>query len=277
MPPPRFPSIYLPSTLVAMSLRPTYHHRRLRICTRSTSCTLCLSRSILPRSTSNLNSTPTHAMDVTSQGVFRHFVAERRGGSYCFGHNVLLLEVLKGLGYHVYSGGAELEDLLPPLQTMTRCAHMILFVQIPGDSSGATYVADVGLGVSGLIRPILLSDDRDNVAKGATPSEVHRLRRIPTPEGHEDDTAHQSSNTSLSNLAAPIPQHHAGNPPPSSPSKNTSSSNSSAPLGSSPRAPASASIGRWFASATSSSTPPQARKSTSPHGRSVLRSLKSCR
>ncbi|TFK95223.1 hypothetical protein BDV98DRAFT_659867 [Pterulicium gracile] len=138
-----------------------------------------------PFDTTAIHYTPTHAMDVTSQGVFRHFVAERRGGSYCFGHNVLLLEVLKGLGYHVYSGGAELEDLLPPLQTMTRCAHMILFVQIPGDSSGATYVADVGLGVSGLIRPILLSDDRDNVAKGATPCEAHRLRRIPTPEGHE--------------------------------------------------------------------------------------------
>lgn len=38
-------------------------------------------------------------MDVTAEGVFQRLVVDRLGGSYCFGLNTLLLEVLKGLGF----------------------------------------------------------------------------------------------------------------------------------------------------------------------------------
>lgn len=37
-------------------------------------------------------------MDVTPEGLFERLV-KRRGGSYCFGQNGLLLEMLRGLGF----------------------------------------------------------------------------------------------------------------------------------------------------------------------------------
>lgn len=37
-------------------------------------------------------------MDITPEGAFRRLVVER-GGSYCFGHGTVFLQVLRGLGY----------------------------------------------------------------------------------------------------------------------------------------------------------------------------------
>jgi len=123
--------------------------------------------------------TPTHKMDVTVHGAFQRFVVERKG-SYCFGNNTVLLGVLRGLGYRVYSGAGrvnlpgETESIFTPL------LHMVLFVQ-PFEDSVQTYLVDVGFGSPGMTQPILLSDNPNNVSMGATPLEHHRLRRASLP------------------------------------------------------------------------------------------------
>lgn len=38
-------------------------------------------------------------MDVSPAGVYERMVVQRKGGSYCFGQNGLLLGMLRGLGY----------------------------------------------------------------------------------------------------------------------------------------------------------------------------------
>lgn len=45
-----------------------------------------------------LKSTANHKMDVTPEGIFERFM-KRQGGSYCFGQNGLLLQMLRGLGF----------------------------------------------------------------------------------------------------------------------------------------------------------------------------------
>lgn len=132
--------------------------------------------------------TDNHKMDVTAEGVFQRLVVDRLGGSYCFGLNTLLLEVLKGLGFLAYSGGAGFESRFFTVQDMTDCVHMILFVQIPGNKTEETWLVDVGYGVTGLIRPVLLSDSTENVVMGSTSTELHRLRKMSSPEGKDPST-----------------------------------------------------------------------------------------
>lgn len=43
-------------------------------------------------------STAEHAMDVTPEGLYDRFV-NKKHGSYCFGQNSLMLEILRGLGF----------------------------------------------------------------------------------------------------------------------------------------------------------------------------------
>ncbi|KAJ8085971.1 hypothetical protein PM082_004790 [Marasmius tenuissimus] len=43
-----------------------------------------------------------HDMDVTPDGNFQRMVVERKG-SYCYGKNGMLLEMLRGVGYRAYA------------------------------------------------------------------------------------------------------------------------------------------------------------------------------
>ena len=88
--------------------------QRWRTYTPSRACTSCVFPSRTQRCTSESDlkiqrifhqschffSTKDHLMDVTSQGLFQRLVVDRKGyGSYCFGHNGLFLDILRGLGY----------------------------------------------------------------------------------------------------------------------------------------------------------------------------------
>jgi arylamine N-acetyltransferase len=95
---------------------------------------------------------------------------------------------MKSGTFSTYSGGAVFEKPKLPLQEKTKCPHTVLFVQIPGDNSGTTWVVDVAFGGRGLVRPIALSEEESNVVTGTTPTELHRLRKIPTPEGEDGST-----------------------------------------------------------------------------------------
>ncbi|KAF8878520.1 hypothetical protein BD779DRAFT_1447625 [Infundibulicybe gibba] len=124
--------------------------------------------------------TPDHTMDVTAEGAFRRFVHECKG-SYCFGHNNLFLQILRGLGYRAYAGSARV-NMAPGFSSppnFSYFSHMFVFVQ-PFENN-QTYIVDVGFGATGLTRPILLSDAEDNVVFGTTPTERHRLRLGPHP------------------------------------------------------------------------------------------------
>ena len=48
---------------------------------------------------SMLTSAVDHEVDVSPQYVYHRLVEQRSGGSWCCGHNGLLLGVLRGLGY----------------------------------------------------------------------------------------------------------------------------------------------------------------------------------
>ena len=63
-------------------------------------------------------------------------------------------------------------DSLTPLR-FTATSHMVLILQL--DASPETYLADVGFGGSGLVRPIPLIEGVE--VQGAAPPEVHRLVR----------------------------------------------------------------------------------------------------
>ncbi|KAF5387859.1 hypothetical protein D9615_000166 [Tricholomella constricta] len=123
-----------------------------------------------------------HTMDISTAGLYQRIVIERRG-SYCFGLNILFLQMLCGLGYRSYGGSGRINISNQPSESplYTARSHMVIFVQ-PGEESTKTYLVDVACGGSGPIRPILLSDAEDNVVIGTTPTEKHRLTRGAHPE-----------------------------------------------------------------------------------------------
>ncbi|TFK23882.1 arylamine N-acetyltransferase 1 [Coprinopsis marcescibilis] len=122
---------------------------------------------------------PDHKMDVSANGLYERFIHRAQGGSYCFGQNGLLLEILRGLGYRAYSGSARVNrnfqqpELVPAYGSLN---HMVLFVQ-PGADGSETFFVDVGFGAYGLVRPIPLSDSQDDWVYGAFPGEAHRFTR----------------------------------------------------------------------------------------------------
>lgn len=77
---------------------------------------------------------------------------------------------------------------------------MILFVQIPGNKTEETWLVDVGYGVTGLIRPVLLSDSTENVVMGSTSTELHRLRKMSSPEGKGTRSCFPSHKPALAHL-----------------------------------------------------------------------------
>ncbi|KAF9452221.1 MT-A70-domain-containing protein [Macrolepiota fuliginosa MF-IS2] len=128
------------------------------------------------------SSSENHVMDIDPQSLFRRFVVHRRG-SYCFGLNILFLWMLRGLGYRAYASLGRVNENGDPGATpeFTGLTHMVIFVQLGGESR-ITYLVDVGCGGSGPTMPILLSDAKDNIVMGTTPTEKHRLRRGSHPE-----------------------------------------------------------------------------------------------
>ncbi|KAK0458045.1 uncharacterized protein EV420DRAFT_1643389 [Desarmillaria tabescens] len=83
-----------------------------------------------------------HIMDISAGSVFQRLVVERKG-SYYFGLNGLFLEMLKGLGYRVYSGSGKIKESSTPRETPEYLSfvHMVLVVQPIGDFND-TYLVD---------------------------------------------------------------------------------------------------------------------------------------
>ncbi|KAJ8085972.1 hypothetical protein PM082_004791 [Marasmius tenuissimus] len=131
-----------------------------------------------------------HDMDVTPEGSFQRMVVERKG-SYCYGKNGLLLEMLRGLGYRAYTGqGRPNENLIEPKKEpeYSPLTHLVLFVQpFEGKDERKTYLVDTAFGGGGLVRPILLEDGA--TVAGGTSSETFKLSKGPHPKSVLDNPA----------------------------------------------------------------------------------------
>lgn len=138
--------------------------------------------------TSVMHYSAEHVLDITPEGIFRRLVAEKKGGSFCYGLNILFMEVIRGLGYRTTYVGAEHEVPKFLVVAVSDTPHMCLLVQLPDDEKD-THLLDLGFGGLGLIRPILMNEDEDNVVTGTTPTELHRLRRISPPPHRSRSTS----------------------------------------------------------------------------------------
>ncbi|KAJ6503873.1 arylamine N-acetyltransferase 1 [Mycena sanguinolenta] len=132
-----------------------------------------LNLTTFPFENTALHYTAAHWMDITYEGLYHRLVESQGGnGSYCFGVNGLLFQMLKGLGFRVYAGSGRINEQAPGVTPVFHAfVHMVLFVQ-PTEGSNTTYLVDVG---SELVRPILLAEGE--TVMGASPSERHALLR----------------------------------------------------------------------------------------------------
>jgi N-hydroxyarylamine O-acetyltransferase len=97
----------------------------------------------------------------------KKLVHEGRGG-YCFEQNLLLRQVLEGLGYRVAGLAARVLWNAPEGRVTPR-THMLLRVEVEGER----YLADVGFGGQVLTAPLRFEPDVEQ----ATPHEPFRLVR----------------------------------------------------------------------------------------------------
>lgn len=44
-------------------------------------------------------STAEHYLDISPEATFKRLVIDKKGGTYCYGHNGLMLEILRSLAY----------------------------------------------------------------------------------------------------------------------------------------------------------------------------------
>jgi N-hydroxyarylamine O-acetyltransferase len=102
-------------------------------------------------------------LDIDS--LYQKLVLDGRGG-YCFEHNLLLMEVLKTLGYRVKGLGARVLWNIPEGMVTAR-GHMLLLVEIDHDY----FIADVGFGGLTLTSPLALKSDLEQ----STPHEKFKL------------------------------------------------------------------------------------------------------
>jgi N-hydroxyarylamine O-acetyltransferase len=102
-------------------------------------------------------------LDIDS--LYQKLVLNGRGG-YCFEHNLLLMHVLKSIGFDVRGLGARVLWNVPD-GTVTARGHMLLLVEL----EGIKYVADVGFGGLTLTAPLELRPDVEQV----TPHEPFKL------------------------------------------------------------------------------------------------------
>ncbi|KAG8870952.1 N-terminal acetyltransferase [Tulasnella sp. 331] len=132
-------------------------------------------------------------VDVNPAAVYERFLSGK-GGSYCFGHSLFMLGMLRAIGYRAYAtaarstGGMSTEFL-----EFSQPRHIVLFVQIPradGSPPQETYVVDVGVNLMGPARPMLLREGE--VILGAAPPEKHRLIKAPMPYSSLEETDEES-------------------------------------------------------------------------------------
>ena len=88
-------------------------------------------------------------------------------GGYCFEHNLLLMNVLKALGFKVKGLAARVLWNLPE-DAVTARGHMLLLVEI----EDMLYISDVGFGGLTLTAPLLLKAGVEQ----ETPHELFRLK-----------------------------------------------------------------------------------------------------
>ncbi|KAN0063272.1 hypothetical protein ACQY0O_004436 [Thecaphora frezii] len=133
-----------------------------------------------PFENTSLHYEPSHSVVIDPQAVFDRFVPHKKGG-YCMQQNLLLLNVLRALGYKAYSASGRVCEppapasspfSSPTAHTWTGPTHMVIFVLLPphtGDvSSKALYLVDVGFGSKGLMRPMLLRQGHCERGRGGS-------------------------------------------------------------------------------------------------------------
>jgi N-hydroxyarylamine O-acetyltransferase len=96
----------------------------------------------------------------------QHKLVQSGRGGYCFEQNLLLLAVLRGLGFQVTGLAARVRWNVPD-EVITARGHMLLRVELDGQ----TYLADVGFGGLTLTAPLVLVPDRVQ----PTPHEPFRI------------------------------------------------------------------------------------------------------
>ena len=100
----------------------------------------------------NLSPFVGHEVPLDLPSIERKLVHDRRGG-YCFEHNLLLLDVLRQLGFHA-SGLAARVLWNQPEHAITARGHMLLRVEL----DGTPYLVDVGFGGQTLTAPLRLDE-----------------------------------------------------------------------------------------------------------------------
>ncbi|KAJ7048239.1 hypothetical protein C8F01DRAFT_1193555 [Mycena amicta] len=135
-----------------------------------------LSLTTFPFENTAMHYTAEHTMDISYDGLFHRLVAGTSAGSgagsWCYGLNRLFFQMLRALGFRVYSGSGRINPQpAGEAPNFHAFVHMVVFVQ-PVEGSNVTYVADVA---SGLVSPILLADGE--IVEGTSPTERHRLIR----------------------------------------------------------------------------------------------------
>jgi N-hydroxyarylamine O-acetyltransferase len=94
------------------------------------------------------------AIRLDLESLQRKLIAERRGG-YCFEQNLLFATVLETLGFEVTLLSARVRYGATVVRPRT---HMLLLVTCPG----ARWIADVGFGGEGLLKPVPFAIDGES-------------------------------------------------------------------------------------------------------------------
>lgn len=115
----------------------------------------------------NLDAFLGRGVDLAPRAVADKLLRQRRGG-WCFEQNLLLGEVLRGMGIPVTDLGARVLWFRPEGERGPR-THRLLLIEL----EGRRYIADAGFGI--LVLTGLLALEPDVVQE--TPHEPHRLTR----------------------------------------------------------------------------------------------------
>lgn len=107
-------------------------------------------------------------VELDFDSIWQKLVRNNRGG-YCFEQNMLLMRVLKEIGFKVKGLSSRIRWKIPP-DVQTARGHMLLLVMVEGES----YIADVGFGGLTLTAPLLLTPDIEQ----HTPHEPFRLMQV---------------------------------------------------------------------------------------------------
>lgn len=115
----------------------------------------------------NLNPFLRVPVNLNIDSLYEKLVLNKRGG-YCFEHNLLLMEVLRTIGFTVRGLAARVMWNIPD-GVVTARGHMLLLITL-----GTQYfIADVGFGGLTLTAPLRLETDVEQ----QTPHEVFKLTR----------------------------------------------------------------------------------------------------